>query len=131
MSYVLPLKSLKEMNIKLPQRSLKFLRWFCREDYLDEIEGDLLEIYKKEFESSPRKAKWKFTLSVIKYFRPEFIKSFNSHQPNAYSMYKSYFKIGWRNLIKDKVFSFINISGLSLGWRVVCLSRYGFAMNTG
>ena len=30
-------------------------------------------------------------------------------------MYKSYFKIGWRNLVKSKTFSFINISGLSLG----------------
>jgi putative ABC transport system permease protein len=103
------------MNIKLPQRSLKFLRWFCREDYLDEIEGDLLEIYKKEFESSPRKAKWKFTWSVFKYFRPEFIKSFNSHQSNAYGMYKSYFKIGWRNLLKEKGYSFINMIGLSVG----------------
>lgn len=30
-------------------------------------------------------------------------------------MYKSYIKIGWRNLIKNKTFSFINISGLALG----------------
>ena len=30
-------------------------------------------------------------------------------------MYKSYFKIGWRNLIKNKGYSFINISGLAIG----------------
>jgi putative ABC transport system permease protein len=30
-------------------------------------------------------------------------------------MIKSYFKIAWRNLKKNKVFSFINITGLSLG----------------
>ncbi|NOS92236.1 MAG: FtsX-like permease family protein [Cyclobacteriaceae bacterium] len=30
-------------------------------------------------------------------------------------MYKSYFKIGWRNLVKNPTFSFINISGLALG----------------
>ena len=30
-------------------------------------------------------------------------------------MLKNYFKIAWRNLIKNKVYSFINISGLSLG----------------
>lgn len=30
-------------------------------------------------------------------------------------MYKNYLKIGWRNLIKSRVFSFINIFGLSLG----------------
>ena len=30
-------------------------------------------------------------------------------------MIKNYFKTAWRNLIKDKTFSFINISGLALG----------------
>src|SRR5882757_11522972 len=30
-------------------------------------------------------------------------------------MLKSYFKIAWRNLIKNKIFSFINIFGLSVG----------------
>ena len=28
-----------------PKRALNFLRWFCREDYLDEIEGDLIELF--------------------------------------------------------------------------------------
>ncbi len=107
---------MKKDNPIPPQRFLKFLRWFCREDCLDEIEGDLLEIYKKQFESSPRKAKWKFTWSVLRYFRPEFMKSFkNFYQPNSFGMYKSYLTIGWRNLLKNKTFSFINISGLALG----------------
>jgi putative ABC transport system permease protein len=105
-----------------PKYPLQFLRWFCREDYLDEIEGDLLEIYEKQTETSPRKAKWKFTWSVLKYFRPEFIKSFNSHQPNAYSMYKSYFKIGWRNLLRYKGYSLINIGGLAIGMMVAILN---------
>jgi putative ABC transport system permease protein len=30
-------------------------------------------------------------------------------------MYKSYFKIGWRNLLKNKGLFAINISGLALG----------------
>ena len=31
-----------------PHNVLQFLRWFCREDYLEEIEGDLMEIFKKQ-----------------------------------------------------------------------------------
>jgi len=31
------------------------------------------------------------------------------------TMIKNYLKIAWRNLIKDKAFSLINLSGLSLG----------------
>ncbi len=98
-----------------PKRPLHFLRLFCREDYLEEIEGDLTEVFIKQAESHPRKAKWKFTWSVMKYFRPVFMKSFRNYQPNSFGMYKSYFKIGWRNLLKNKTFSSINISGLALG----------------
>lgn len=36
-------------------------------------------------------------------------------------MYKSYFKIGWRNLLKNKGYSFINIGGLSIGMTVAML----------
>lgn len=104
-----------------PKRSLQFLRWFCREDYLEEIEGDLTELFIKQAESHPRHAKWKFTWSVIKCFRPEFMKSFRSYQPNAYGMYKSYFKIGWRNLLHNKMYSLINIGGLALGMTVAML----------
>ncbi len=36
-------------------------------------------------------------------------------------MFKSYFKIGWRNLLKYTVYSFINIGGLALGTAVALL----------
>src|SRR5688500_15044565 len=86
-----------------PKRARQFLRWFCREDCLEEIEGDLTEVFIKQYELSPSRAKWKFAWSVVKYFRPEFIKSFkNSYQPDAYGMYKSYCKIGWRNLVRNQ-----------------------------
>src|SRR5688572_3224165 len=36
-------------------------------------------------------------------------------------MLKNYFKIAWRNLIKNKVSSFINIGGLAVGMAVAML----------
>ena len=109
-------------KVNPPKQVLHFLRWFCREEYIEEIEGDLTEIFRKQSEASPRKAKWKFAWSVIRYFRPQFMKSFkNSYQANSPGMYKSYFKIGWRNLIRNKGFSFINIGGLALGMAVAIL----------
>ncbi|GHM99722.1 ABC transporter permease [Cytophagales bacterium WSM2-2] len=99
-----------------PKRALQFLRWFCREDYVEEIEGDLTEIFEKEYESSTRHAQWKFAWSVIKYFRPQFLKPFrNYYQPTSFGMYKNYFVIAWRNLLKKKGYSAINIFGLALG----------------
>jgi len=67
------------MKINPPKSPLQFLRWFCREDCLEEIEGDLTEVFIKHYESDPRKAKWRFGWSVVKYFRPEFIKSFKNY----------------------------------------------------
>lgn len=102
--------------IRPPRKALAFLRWFCREDYLEEIEGDLTEVFKKGFAKSPRSAKWKFAFSVVRYFTPEFMKVFKkSDQPNTLVMYKSYLKIGWRNIVRHKSFSAINIIGLTLG----------------
>jgi putative ABC transport system permease protein len=104
------------MNHRPPKRPLQFLRWFCREDYLDEIEGDLTEVFIKQAEISPRQAKWKFTWSVVKYFRPMFMKSFRkSYQPNSHAMLKNYFKIAWRNLVNQRMYSAIKIGGFALG----------------
>jgi putative ABC transport system permease protein len=36
-------------------------------------------------------------------------------------MFKNYFKIAWRNLIKNKVYSFINIAGLAAGMAVAMI----------
>jgi putative ABC transport system permease protein len=36
-------------------------------------------------------------------------------------MLKSYFKIAWRNLLRNKLYSFVNISGLSIGMAVCIL----------
>ncbi|AYB35313.1 ABC transporter permease [Chryseolinea soli] len=105
-----------------PRKAVAFLRWFCREDCLEEIEGDLMEVFKKEYENSPLKAKWKYTTSVMKYFRPEFMKSFKHHQPRTLGMYQSYFKIGWRNLLRNKSYSIINILGLAIGIACCLLS---------
>ena len=43
-------------------------------------------------------------------------------------MIKNYFKIAWRNLVKNKVFSFINIFGLTIGI-TVCMMIFLFIMN--
>ncbi len=38
-----------------PNLAQRFLHWFCRDDYLEEIEGNLLELYERQYEESPRK----------------------------------------------------------------------------
>src|SRR5690606_795149 len=99
-----------------PKRALQFLRWFCREDYLEEIEGDLTEIFERQYETSPGKAKRKFTWSVLRYFRPEFIKSFRSYNPvNPLIMVRHNLLLSLRSFMRYRMSFFINLCSLSVG----------------
>ena len=99
-----------------PYRVLQFLRWFCREDYIEEIEGDLTELFEKQYETSPEKARWRFTRSVISFFRPEFIKSFRiPYHQNTMAMFRHNFLLTYRTFKRYKTTFFINLMGLSTG----------------
>jgi putative ABC transport system permease protein len=99
-----------------PKGPLKFLRWFCREDYLDEIEGDIVELYNRQYQQSPGKAKRQFAWNVIRHVRLEFIKPFRlAKQTNSRDIFRNYLKVSSRNLLKHKFFSFISVTGLAIG----------------
>lgn len=104
------------MKASPPNRALRFLRWFCREDYIEEIEGDLLEIFEIQSEESPTNAKRKFTWNVMKYFRPAFMKSFkSSYQTNTAAMFRHNFLLTFRNFNRYRSSFLINLTGLSTG----------------
>lgn len=106
------------MKATPPRRVLNFLRWFCREDYLDEVEGDLIELFEKQHRYSPATARWKFTGNVVRYLRPEYMKLFQSqsfYTILSMAMIQNYIKLAFRNLRKRTAFSIINITGLALG----------------
>src|SRR5882672_11075601 len=100
-----------------PEIFLRFFRWFCHPRLRDHIEGDLIETYNAQLnESGKRKADFKFIIDVLLLFRPGIIKPVEGLKNlNNYGMIKSYFKIGLRNLLKQKSFAMINIAGLSIG----------------
>jgi len=110
------------MEVHPPHRTLRFLRWFCREDYIDEIEGDLIELFEKRTEESPRKAKRQFTWDVIKSLRLRNIRSFNRYKNSNYiAMFKHSLLIAFRNFKKYQAFSFINVFGLAVAMSVCLL----------
>ena len=105
-----------------PNLFLRFFRWFCHPKLRDHIEGDLLESYNKLKQKGKRKADFRFIIDVLLLFRPGIIKPMEGNKNlNTYGMYKSYLKIGWRNLLRSKVYSAINIGGLSVGLTSVLL----------
>jgi putative ABC transport system permease protein len=52
---------------------------------------------------------------VFNYVRPFALRKSKSTQSNHYAMFENYFKIGWRNLTKQKMYSSIKIGGFALG----------------
>ncbi len=99
-----------------PKWALHFLRWYCKEDFIDEIEGDLIELFEKDQEETPLRANWSFVRQVLLHFRPAYIRAFDMLHPfNTYGMLYNYWKITWRSLLKQKLYSIINIGGLAVG----------------
>ncbi|MBP9926287.1 MAG: ABC transporter permease [Cyclobacteriaceae bacterium] len=102
---------------KLPPRwANKFLEWYCRPDLLEEIQGDVDELFERTSQENPRKAKRQFVWNVIRFFRLKNIRrSKSTYSNNLLSMLKSYLLIGFRNVMRNGATSFINIFGLAVG----------------
>src|SRR3954463_14588435 len=97
-------------DIYPPKWPVKLLRFFVKKEYVEEIEGDMEELFFNNIEeTSVRKAKLKYAWEMIRLLRPSLMKNFKSTSNfNSYNMYSNYLKTAWRNLIKKKAYSAIN-----------------------
>lgn len=97
--------------------ALRLFRWFCRPDLVRSIEGDLIELYHNRIKSSgEKKARLLMIVDVLLLFRPGIIRSVNfSFTIIRYDMIRNYLLTAYRNLVKNKTYSIINITGLALG----------------
>jgi putative ABC transport system permease protein len=114
---------MKLTKVHPPPLFLKFFRWYCHPKMLDYIEGDLIEVYERRLKKSgKRKANALFIIDVLLLFRPGIIRPTEGYQQvNNYAILKNYFKVGIRNILKYKAFSFINIFGLAVAMSVCML----------
>ncbi|MBR09215.1 MAG: hypothetical protein CMP48_16230 [Rickettsiales bacterium] len=97
-----------------PQSALSLFRWYCRDERLEELEGDLLEMHEYRIRKgySATRLKRLFWWDVIKCFKAYSIKT-TRNKMNT-SLYQSYLKIGVRNAWLNKGPVAINILGLGL-----------------
>lgn len=101
----------------LPTWAERLLRAICPKDLYEQIEGDLIEVYNYDLETiGKRKAKMNFVMACIRFFRPGilFRNKFSSNSSSVDRMH-SYFKIAYRHMMHSKVFSLINVLGLTVG----------------
>lgn len=111
---------------KPPRVGKWFLRLFCTERWIEEIEGDLEEEFMLNIrDKGLKKARRTYLWTVLRSFRAYlFIEKFKSGQTQSHVygnginnnvMFSNYLKITLRALLKNRVYSFINISGLAIG----------------
>ncbi len=111
-----------------PKWADRFLEFYCNPTLLEQIQGDVHELYYWRLEEKGIvKAKNAFWWDVIRFFRWRNIKrsTTQKQQFNNIAMLKNYFKIGWRNLLNQKIPSFINIFGLAIAI-ACCMVAYLF-----
>jgi len=102
---------------KPPRWADDFLQWFSAPRLLEEVQGDLYEAFHKRCrDHGVRKAKFLFVLDVLRSMSWRTIDNpFQNHKWSA-GMFYNYLKSGWRNFLKYKSYSLINIFGLSVGF---------------
>ncbi|MEL6852687.1 MAG: ABC transporter permease, partial [Bacteroidota bacterium] len=101
-----------------PQRWDRFLRWYCAESFIDEVQGDLHEqYYRTAEEAGIASARRQFRIQVIRFMRPFRMKHFSELSPFYFQlhMFKHYFTITHRNMWRHRGYSALNILGLSIG----------------
>lgn len=115
-------------SVQPPQWPLKFLRFFLKEKYLEEIEGDMEEIFRENAELfSVSKAKRLYAWEMLKLLRPNLIKNLEFFQHiNQLPMFRNYFKVSVRGLMSSPLNSFINLFGLAAAISF-CVFAYAFA----
>lgn len=105
------------MNNPYRHPALRFLKRFCPPELFEGIAGDLEEQFDSDMQSfGAKEAGRKLTWSVLTFFRPGILlrNKFKLSSNNTI-MIRSYVKIAARNMLKRKVYSFINAFGLSIG----------------
>lgn len=99
-----------------PRALLRIFRWYCHPHLVDHIEGDLIEVYQVWTRSRGRSlANLRLATELVLLFRPDIIRPWKPPQfVTSYNMYKSFVTVAWRNFLKSKGYSSINILGLAI-----------------
>lgn len=124
------LKNNKKDKYTPPRWMDRILEWFCSHLLIEGIQGDLHELYKKWIEKKgSRRAKWHYFFNVILFFRPFTLQRKKTYYKlNHIAMYNNFFLTSFRQLIRNKLFSFINLISLAIGI-LFCILVYIFLKN--
>lgn len=93
------------------------MKWFLHKDYLEELQGDLEEVFLDDLALySIKKAKLLYLVGTLKLLRPSLLrKQFQTQKINQLAMLQHYIFISLRGFKRHKTSFLINLIGLSTG----------------
>lgn len=97
--------------------SLKLIRWLCKTELAEEIEGNLIEYHLQNSRSAVRFPALRYWFELLNYLRPSTLKKVKISKLEIMFNFNSLFTI--RSLFKQGASSVINIFGFSMG--LVCV----------
>ncbi|MEO9870771.1 ABC transporter permease [Ekhidna sp.] len=106
-----------------PKLADRLLEWFCDPYLLEDLQGDLYEVYEDKYQKSRKNADLIYWWLVIRSFRWSALKKNQKFKNSGLMMTKNNFKIAGRVLWRDKFNSSINLLGLTIG--ITCFILLG------
>jgi len=105
---------MKKSNSHPPKWANRFLEWYCRPELLEEIQGDIYEVFDKRYQTRGiAAARRGFVWDVLRSFRLSTIK--NTTINPSFVMFKNHFKVTARHLFRQKFYTSIKVLGFALG----------------
>ena len=114
-------------NTSPPKRLRQVLEWLYGSDTVEDLIGDLDEIFYRNSELGKKTAAWEYNKQILSLLFSYGVKRRKRMQKkkyvesNYYIMHKSYLNLLVRSLRKDKLFSIIRLSNLVIGIAVSLL----------
>src|SRR5205823_2525980 len=120
-------KELNQQKIPSPHKWLdKLLMWLVAPHLREEVLGDIHERYYRRVQRlGERRARLTHWREVLAYVRPSMIKRQIQEYPNPTNaaMLSNYIKIAFRTLSRNKLYTTLNVAGLTFG--VTCFLLIG------
>lgn len=107
-----------------PRWANRFLEWFCNPDLLEDLQGDLYELYEQDIRNHKSWiAKFLFVWYVFRSLRYSVVQRNYRYKKSVFGMTTNNFKIAFRVLRHDKFNTGLNLVGLTIG--ITCFLLVG------
>ncbi|WP_462247843.1 FtsX-like permease family protein [Ekhidna sp.] len=121
-----------------PKLPLKLLRFYCSEERLEELEGDLYEVYQEFVEERGARFSsvfyWWIVIRTFRSYALKRTKMKDNRVNTSIAFMRHNLVIAWRNLLKNKATASINVLGLAIGvgafLAILSIVRFEFSFNT-